>query len=593
MAGIDLSVSGLASGFDWKSMVDQLTAVERQPQATIRTEQSNLAKRRDALGQISTKLSDLKAKSDALQNSALYKARTASSSDTSTLSITADSDSVTGSYSVSIQTLATSAVWKAANSGVVSPIYSVSNLTEVSAGLGPTLESAKWGATFTEGTFTIATKDNASGAIVSKSITASKTDTLGDLLKKICDATSASTPPGVTGIYDTTADKVTLTPPAGYSLVLGSANDTSNILSCLKLFSPTVNSSAATSSSTLGSLKLLSAIADQPTNTAVSPSTGSFTINGTSISYSTSNSLASILSSINDSAAGVQATYDANENRIVLRNKEPGNRAISVSDTSGNFLQAMGVLGGTLTSGSDLEYSINGGSPLMARSNTITAADSGLTGLTLTAMKTGTVSVTAAVDTASIQTAINSFVTSATNVQSLISSLTVSNRDAAGKITAGVLAYDQTVFQIGSSLRSLLMPQTNGPSNKIKSLEDLGFKTTGYSNDITVDNPSKLTAALNSNLSEVKAFFATTSTGMASKVTSFITPMVDEITGTLPTRQKNLTEQSAKLDDQIATMERRVLSNRDRMLANFRAMEAAQAKSNQQLQYLNQKLGLS
>ncbi len=37
MAGIDLSVSGLASGFDWKSVVDQLTAVERQPQVKVRS----------------------------------------------------------------------------------------------------------------------------------------------------------------------------------------------------------------------------------------------------------------------------------------------------------------------------------------------------------------------------------------------------------------------------------------------------------------------------------------------------------------------------------------------------------------------------
>ena len=29
MAGIDLSLSGLASGFDWKSFVDQMVQVER------------------------------------------------------------------------------------------------------------------------------------------------------------------------------------------------------------------------------------------------------------------------------------------------------------------------------------------------------------------------------------------------------------------------------------------------------------------------------------------------------------------------------------------------------------------------------------
>jgi hypothetical protein len=54
-----MSISGLASGFDWKSVVDQLTAVERTPQNAVRIEQSTLAKRRDALGQITSQLNDL------------------------------------------------------------------------------------------------------------------------------------------------------------------------------------------------------------------------------------------------------------------------------------------------------------------------------------------------------------------------------------------------------------------------------------------------------------------------------------------------------------------------------------------------------
>jgi flagellar capping protein FliD len=54
-----------------------------------------------------------------------------------------------------------------------------------------------------------------------------------------------------------------------------------------------------------------------------------------------------------------------------------------------------------------------------------------------------------------------------------------------------------------------------------------------------------------------------------------------------------LTEQSSKLGDQLVAMERRVQSNRERLLAGFRAMEAAQAKSNSQMQFLNQKLGIS
>jgi flagellar hook-associated protein 2 len=302
-----------------------------------------------------------------------------------------------------------------------------------------------------------------------------------------------------------------------------------------------------------------------------------------------------VLNSINDSAAGVQASFDSGSNRIVLTNKEPGNRGVVLSESIGsNFLTAFGLTGGTLSSGTDLAYSINGGTTAKSRSNTISDADSGLTGLTITASKVGTTTITSSNDTSAARSAIEALVTSVNRVQSLISSLTVSNRDAAGKITSGVLAYDQTVFQLGSNIRSLLALQlSGGPSSTIRGLSDLGYSTSGYTNELSATNSAALTSALSGQLTEVQKFFSTTTTGLSARITAFVKPMVDEISGTLPQRQKGLTEQSSRLDDQLVSMERRVQANRERLLAGFRAMEAAQAKSNSQMQFLNQKLGIS
>jgi flagellar hook-associated protein 2 len=583
MAGIDLAVSGLASGFDWKSMVDQLTAVERQPQNAVRSEQANLARRREALGQIATRLSELKSKAEALQSEALYKSRKASSSDVGILTAQTTSDSVTGAFSIAVTSVATASVLKS-GADAFQKVHAA-DIDRSNPNGAPSLQSVNWGRTFTPGTFSISTRDLVSGVVTAKTITVAATETIDQVFDKIYQAT------GVEAAYSTLTDRITLTPPSGTNVVLGAPNDSSNLWSVMKLFSPATPGAPATSTSGIGSLRLSASLSAQPVaNGGISPSTGTFTINGTTIAYSTSDSLASLLADINDSSAGVLATYDQSENRLTLRSKEPGNRGIVVEDTSGNLMDSLGLLDGELTEGTDLEYSINGGATQRARSNSIDESESGLTGLTLTATKTGTVTVNAGVDTETIQKAINDFITSASTVQSLLSSLTMSSRDASGKITSGILAYDQTVFQLGSSLRSLMMPQLNGPSSVVKSLEDLGFKTTGYSNEITVGDAGKLTSALESNLAEVKAFFATASTGMATRVVGFAQPMVEEITGTLPSRQKALTEQSARLDEQLAAMERRVQANRERLLASFRAMEAAQARSNQQLQYLNQKL---
>ncbi len=592
MAGLDMSISGLASGFDWKSVVDQLTAVERTPQTKVRTEQTTLASRRSALGQIATQLTDLQTKATALGDSSLYNRRSVSSSDTTIASVSTADGAVTGSYSINVTTLATPSSWLGATSGIISPLHTA-DISASAAQAGPVLSAAGWGTTLTAGTVTIGVQ-NSSGTVTNATVTVATTDTLKEVLVKL-DTAIGSTG-GAT--YSSANDQVTITRPNGTNLILGSASDTSNLLSCLKLFTPASGANAV-SDSKLGSLKLSGSLSSQPLVTPLTygttATTGAFSINGVSISYSSSSTLASVLNSINDSAAGVQASFDSGLNRIVLKNKEAGNRGVVLAQSgSSNLLTAFGLTGGTLSSGTDLVYSINGGATAKARSNTIKDSDSGLTGLTITASKVGTTTISSANDTGAARSAVDALVSSVNRVQSLISSLTVSNRDAAGKITAGVLAYDQTIFQLGSSLRSLLSLQlSGGPSTTIRGLADLGYSTTGYTNELSATNSASLNTALSSQLSEVQKFFSTTTTGLSERITSFVKPMVDENSGTLPQRQKGLTEQSSKLDDQLVAMERRVQSNRERLLAGFRAMEAAQAKSNSQMQFLNQKLGIS
>ena len=55
-----LALSGLASGFDWKSIVDQLIEVSRAPQNRMRTEKSQLATKNSAISEIKGLVSSLK-----------------------------------------------------------------------------------------------------------------------------------------------------------------------------------------------------------------------------------------------------------------------------------------------------------------------------------------------------------------------------------------------------------------------------------------------------------------------------------------------------------------------------------------------------
>jgi len=308
MAGLDMSISGLASGFDWKSVVDQLTAVERTPQATVRTEQATLSRRRDALGQIATQLTDLQTKATALGDATLYTRRSGGSSDSSVATVSAADGAVTGTNTISVLTLATPSSWLGATSGVISPLNSAS-VDANTAATGSTMASAGWGATFTAGTVTVGVKDNTTGTVTNRQITVAATDTLKEVLSKLDTAIG----PALSAKYSNATDQVTLTPPAGSSLILGASSDTSNLLSCLKLFTPAAGANAV-SASKLGSLRLSSTLTAQPLTTAltygVSATTGRFSINGVSIDYSSTSTFSSVLNSINDSAAGVLARIE-------------------------------------------------------------------------------------------------------------------------------------------------------------------------------------------------------------------------------------------------------------------------------------------
>jgi flagellar hook-associated protein 2 len=121
-------------------------------------------------------------------------------------------------------------------------------------------------------------------------------------------------------------------------------------------------------------------------------------------------------------------------------------------------------------------------------------------------------------------------------------------------------------------------------------LDDLGITSGGYDNNLTLSDSAKLDAALANNLKGVEALFTASASGVAVGVVTFLERTVGE-GGTLVAKQDLLTKQSKDIDVQIAEMERRLESQRQSMIERFMAMETAQAKINQQLQFLMQKFG--
>lgn len=72
MTGSSLNLSGLASGVDTNSIVDQLMAIERRPSTRIKGQQREAQARQDALRDVRTRLANLKAAGDDLRSAGAW-----------------------------------------------------------------------------------------------------------------------------------------------------------------------------------------------------------------------------------------------------------------------------------------------------------------------------------------------------------------------------------------------------------------------------------------------------------------------------------------------------------------------------------------
>lgn len=566
---MDLGVSGLASGFDWRTFVDQIVEVERAPQRSLLIEQGLIEQRKVAYGAIQTQLSVLQNRIAALKDPDLFDSRLSQVSDESIASVVASAGAPQGKFTFNFTQLATAAKINGTNN-IGRPISATNDVSAV------TLSDAGFATAVKAGTFTIN----------GEQITIETTDTLQDVFDAISTATGGS----VTAGYDTATDSITLS-SAG-EIVLGSATDSSNFLRVAKLYNNGTGS--ITSTGSLGGLDRTATLANGNFATAISDGgagAGVFKVNGVEITYnSATDSLNNVISRINNSNAGVLASYDSVNDRLILSNKDTGDVGIHVEDVTGNFAAATGLAGGTLERGKNLLYNIDGGGTLISQSNTITEESSGIAGLNITALSEDSVSVTISSDTEKVKSAIKGFIEEYNKAQSMIDTNTSSSTNDKGKVTAGTLAGESDASELASRLRSLAYGVISTLANDMNQLADIGIETNGDNDNLELKDEKKLDAALAGNLNGLRTLFTDETNGLAVRLDKFIEETAGE-SGTLEEKDAKLTKDIASIDTQISDLERIVEANRLRMIDSFIAMEKAQAQINQQLQFLVQRFG--
>ncbi|HYE77339.1 MAG TPA: flagellar filament capping protein FliD, partial [bacterium] len=262
------------------------------------------------------------------------------------------------------------------------------------AGFAATVESSSVNAVdHTDGTFTIN----------GKAITIPSTATTVQEVLGLINASGA----GVIAGYDAANDRITLqgATPGNGGITLGASGDTSNFLRIAGL-------TEAAGGVTMAGNDPGKVDADATLSGAgltIAPTSGTFTINGVTITVDTgSDTLATLIDKINSSAAGVEAAYDPNQDRLTLTQKLGANvtgSGISVGDPSdtSNILAALRLTdtpSATTQAGTSRQEAIFtvDGVTYTRPTNTITDVLPGVT-LTLQAVSTDPVTIDIANDT--------------------------------------------------------------------------------------------------------------------------------------------------------------------------------------------------
>lgn len=344
-----------------------------------------------------------------------------------------------------------------------------------------------------------------------------------------------------------------------------------------------------------------------------------FAINGKNFSFSSTDSLSTVMSKVNTSDAGVTMSYSAVTDKFTLTAKESGagdNIVVNETTGTGNLMSAFGLTGAgsNKLAGQNALLDINGIS--VARTSNSIAVDGVKINLLEKTAVGETLTVSMKADSTSLKDTIKNFVTDYNNTVSMMNGFIKEDVDKAypplsdeqkkdmteAEITAwekkakvGLLRGDSALKEITSKMQSLMTG--TGISGGI-SLYDLGITSAGYTENgkLKIDD-AKLTAALATKGPEIKALFTTATTGLANQLNSVVDSAVKtsgvkgsrgsliELAGyesTLSNTENSLTTSITKTNKTITDLKTALKKEETHYWSKFTALETAMQKLNTQ-----------
>lgn len=546
------SSGGLITGLDTNSLVSQLIQIERQPLLRFQSRIGTLEKQRDAVSDLRTQLLALRTTLQDFRFGLDFNQFSVSSSDEAVGTAKPSGANPTiGAFAIDVTQLASATV--ARSDGRIG-----ASITPV----GVAFETSGVNAEVTSGRFTI----NGSQFNFDFSVSS---------LQAVMDQINIAGI-GVTATYDAVTDKVTIenSTPGDTSIInFGGAGDTSNFLDVINVADATQLSNGSGSTEVVSSVGLGRINEGKTLNTqnyvAGAITGGSFLINGIAITVDpTTDAVSDVIARINESDAGVTASYDPTTDGIRVVSDNLGSRTISFASGTSNFLDIMNLTSASQSVGLDSQFSVDGGPVLTRNSNDVSDV---IGDLTINLKSIGTTTLAVSQDQDSVLSVIQEFVDTFNESVKSIAELVGDQ---------GELSGDGSIRSINNFLTSTIFDQVPGLSGGLESLLEIGISTgENFSASVVFQleiDETKLNAAIGKNITNVEELFTNgTDTGIADKLFTFL----DEISSTggfLNDRSRSngtIDKQIVSLNQRIEAMEQRLELKEARLRARFIAME--------------------
>ncbi len=487
-----INFSGLGSGIDTESIIKQLSALDQRPIQQLQTQQQKIQQQQTALAQITAIVTGLQSAANTLNGTGGFSLVKASVIDNTVATVTANTGAQTGAHSLTVTQLAQGQK------------------------LGATAQPSQTTPLGVSGQF----------VINGKAVTVAGTDNLQTIASNINSAN-----------VGVNASIVTANTNA-YTLILTANNSgTSNTISLSDVGSGTILQN------TLGLINGTAAIRNAVTNGAAtnlftdsstsvgtllgetSPPAGTVQINGTSVAIDLStDSLTAIVGKVNAAAisgvtASIVSTTDPNTGATKQQLKIVGATTPTFTD-SNNVLKNLGILqngnASQLLAAKDSKFNLDG-IDITRSSNTISDVISGVTLNLLKDSGTPTTTFNVTTDVDSIK---NNVVTFVNQYNQLVRTVSNMSQFDPQTLDSGPLFGDVTTQNLVNSITDILTGQVKGLTGTKTLLSDIGI-TLDKTNILNIDDTA-LTAALNSNLSDVSHIFRAAGTATDSSI-SFVT----------------------------------------------------------------------